>query len=408
MNASNNSSRTIVEIHILETTAAGNLNRDDTGSPKTVEYGGVTRARVSSQAWKRPTRETFRDLLDPCDLGVRTKRIVELLRNRILEQTPQTDAELVAKIAESILSDGAGIKLTKPRARKNAAGDAGNELQQSGYLLFMGNRQYDRLADIAVEALAQNDPVKFVKSEKKRIKQIVSDDRSIDVALFGRMVADATDLNVDAAAQVAHAISVQAVDAESDFFTAVDDVKQNNDDESDAGAAMIGQIEFNAATYYRYANVDANRLNDTLGDASVTAKAAAAFVQAFVTSMPKGKINTFAQGTLPDLVVVNIRDTQAVNLVGAFQKPVEPDYVRHATEALVQRERELDDAYGITPVNTWVVRIGDATEAAEGPDGLVERRSTLRQMLECIETTVAQRLSEQSNQPTMQMGVQES
>ena len=368
MNASNNSSRTIVEIHILETTAAGNLNRDDTGSPKTVEYGGVTRARVSSQAWKRPTRETFRDLLDPRDLGVRTKRIVELLRNRILEQTPQTDAELAAKIAESILSDGAGIKLTKPRARKNAAGDAGNELQQSGYLLFMGNRQYDRLADIAVEALAQNDPVKFVKSEKKRIKQIVSDDRSIDVALFGRMVADATDLNVDAAAQVAHAISVQAVDAESDFFTAVDDVKQNNDDES----------------------------------------AAAAFVQAFVTSMPKGKINTFAQGTLPDLVVVNIRDTQAVNLVGAFQKPVEPDYVRHATEALVQRERELDDAYGITPVNTWVVRIGDATEAAEGPDGLVERRSTLRQMLECIETTVAQRLSEQSNQPTMQMGVQES
>ena len=126
--------------------------------------------------------------------------------------------------------------------------------------------------------------------------------------------------------------------------------------ESDAGAAMIGQIEFNAATYYRYANVDANRLNDTLGDASVTAKAAAAFVQAFVTSMPKGKINTFAQGTLPDLVVVNIRDTQAVNLVGAFQKPVEPDYVRHATEALVQRERELDDAYGITPVNTWVVQ----------------------------------------------------
>lgn len=218
MNASNNSSRTIVEIHILETTAAGNLNRDDTGSPKTVEYGGVTRARVSSQAWKRPTRETFRDLLDPRDLGVRTKRIVELLRNRILEQTPQTDAELAAKIAESILSDGAGIKLTKPRARKNAAGDAGNELQQSGYLLFMGNRQYDRLADIAVEALAQNDPVKFVKSEKKRIKQIVSDDRSIDVALFGRMVADATDLNVDAAAQVAHAISVQAVDAESDFF----------------------------------------------------------------------------------------------------------------------------------------------------------------------------------------------
>ncbi|MBT1164307.1 type I-E CRISPR-associated protein Cas7/Cse4/CasC [Bifidobacterium felsineum] len=408
MNAHDNSNRTIVEIHILETTAAGNLNRDDTGSPKTVEYGGVTRARVSSQAWKRPTREAFGELLDPRDLGVRTKRVVELLRGRILEQAPQSDGELATKVAESILSDGAGIKLAKPRAKKNAAGDAGDEMQQSGYLLFMGNRQYDRLADIAVEALSQDDPVKFVKSEKKRIKQIVADDRSIDVALFGRMVADSTDLNVDAAAQVAHAISVQAVDAESDFFTAVDDVKQDSDDESDAGAAMIGQIEFNAATYYRYANVDANRLNDTLGDAVVTAKAVAAFVHAFITSMPKGKINTFAQGTLPDLVVVNIRDTQAVNLVGAFQKPVEPDYVRHATEALVLREKEFDDSYGITPLNTWVVRVGDATEGAEGPNGLVERRSTLRQMLDGIETTVVRRLSGQSDQSTAQTGIQES
>lgn len=408
MNAHDNSNRTIVEIHILETTAAGNLNRDDTGSPKTVEYGGVTRARVSSQAWKRPTREAFRELLDPRDLGIRTKRVVELLRGRILEQAPQTDGELATKVAESVLSDGAGIKLTKPRAKKNAADDTGDEMQQSGYLLFMGNRQYDRLADIAVEALAQDDPVKFVKSEKKRIKQIVADDRSIDVALFGRMVADATDLNVDAAAQVAHAISVQAVDAESDFFTAVDDVKQGSDDESDAGAAMIGQIEFNAATYYRYANVDANRLNDTLGDAGVTAKAIAAFVHAFITSMPKGKINTFAQGTLPDLVVVNIRDTQAVNLVGAFQKPVEPDYVRHATEALVLREKEFDDAYGITPLNTWVVRVGDATEAAEGSNGLVDRRSTLRQMLDGIETTVVRRLLGQSDQPAAQTGIQES
>ena len=128
MNASNNSTALSWKSISWRRPRQATLNRDDTGSPKTVEYGGVTRARVSSQAWKRPTRETFRDLLDPRDLGVRTKRIVELLRNRILEQTPQTDAELAAKIAESILSDGAGIKLTKPRARKNAAGDAGNDV----------------------------------------------------------------------------------------------------------------------------------------------------------------------------------------------------------------------------------------------------------------------------------------
>lgn len=380
--------RTIIEIHALETTSASNLNRDDTGSPKTVEYGGVTRARVSSQAWKRPTRKLFSQLLDPKDLGVRTKRVVEVLRDRILERVPDTDPDTAAKVAESVLHDGAGIKLDKPRAKK---GDDGEDaLQQSKYLLFMGNRQYDRLADIAVEALGQDDPVKRIKDKdvKKIIKQIVADDRSIDVALFGRMVADDTDLNVDATAQVAHAISVHAVDSESDFFTAVDDVKQDSEEEGDSGAAMVGQIEFNAATYYRYANVDADRLNDILGDPDATGKAVAAFIQAFLTSMPQGKVHTFAQGTLPDLVVVNVRNTQAVNLVGAFERPVEPDYVQHATEALVRREQDFENAYGVQPVRIWVVRIGDDTAAADD----LAKPTSMRDMIEDVANLIGERL----------------
>lgn len=380
--------RTIIEIHALETTSASNLNRDDTGSPKTVEYGGVTRARVSSQAWKRPTRKLFSQLLDPKDLGVRTKRVVEVLRDRILERVPDTDPDTAAKVAESVLHDGAGIKLDKPRAKK---GDDGEDaLQQSKYLLFMGNRQYDRLANIAVEALGQDDPVKRIKDKdvKKSIKQIVADDRSIDVALFGRMVADDTDLNVDATAQVAHAISVHAVDSESDFFTAVDDVKQDSEEEGDSGAAMVGQIEFNAATYYRYANVDADRLNDILGDPDATGKAVAAFIQAFLTSMPQGKVHTFAQGTLPDLVVVIVRNTQAVNLVGAFERPVEPDYVQHATEALVRREQDFENAYGVQPVRTWVVRIGDDTAAADD----LAKPTSMRDMIEDVANLIGERL----------------
>lgn len=383
------STRTIIEIHALETTSASNLNRDDTGSPKTLEYGGVKRARVSSQAWKRPTREMFRTLLDPKDLGIRTKRVVEVLRDRILEFAPDTDPETAVTAAESVLRDGAGIKLDKPRAKKGD--DEDNALQQSKYLLFMGNRQYDQLAAIAVDALNQDDPAKRIKDKdvKKRIKQIVANDRSVDVALFGRMVADDTDLNVDATVQVANAISVHAVDTESDFFTAVDDVKRDSEDEGDSGAAMVGQIEFNAATYYRYANVDVNRLNDILGDTAATAKAVAAFIKGFLFSMPQGKVSTFAQGTLPDLAVVNVRDTQAVNLVGAFTRPVEPDYVQHATEALVRREKDFERAYDITPVHTWVVRVGDDTAAA---DQLAEPTS-MRALLEGVEATVRDRLN---------------
>lgn len=385
------SNRTIVEIHILQTTAPGNLNRDDTGSPKTVVYGGATRARVSSQAWKRPTREMFRNLLDPKDLGIRTKRVVEVLVKHVLDKSPQLEGDVVIDAASQVLSGGAGIKLAAPRAKKDA--DNEKRLEQSTYLLFLGNRQYDRLSDIVLDAIASGDVKNFVKESKKDIKKIVADDRSVDVALFGRMVADDTDLNVDAAAQVAHAISVQAVDPESDFFTAVDDVKQDSEDEEgDSGAAMLGEVEFNAATFYRYANVDVNRLDDTLGDVHATAKAARSFVEAFSESMPQGKINSFAHGTLPELIVVNVRDSQAVNLVGAFERPVRPDYVENATKALVSRQQELDKVYGISPVKTWVVRVGEDTKAA---DALTGGPSSMREMLEGVQELISERIAQE-------------
>ncbi|MCI1935830.1 MAG: type I-E CRISPR-associated protein Cas7/Cse4/CasC [Bifidobacteriaceae bacterium] len=386
-----NNNRTIIEVHALQTTAPGNLNRDDTGSPKSVVYGGALRTRVSSQAWKRQTRLAFNELLDPKDLGLRTKRVVEVLRDKILELDENADAEAAATVAETIFANGAGIKLAAPRAKKDRENEDVERLQQPGYLLFIGNRQFEKLAEVGVKALQEDDPVAAIKAEKKEIKKIVADERAIDVALFGRMVADDTDLNVDAAAQVAHAISVQEIEPESDFFTAVDDVKNTAEDETDAGAAMLGDVEFNAATFYRYANVDADRLRDTLGDTQATAEAVKAFVQAFVTSVPQGKINSFAHATLPELVYVTVRDSQAVNLIGAFERPVEPDYVEHATKALVKREQEFERAYDVTPVKAWVVRIGEDTETA---DALAENVS-LSEALTDLAGVVSSRLDQE-------------
>ena len=384
--------RTIVEIHILQTMPPSNLNRDDTGSPKKAVYGGVTRARVSSQAWKRPTRLKFRELVDPNQLGIRTKRVVEVLADRILRLDPAIDPETAQKAAQSVLQDAGGIKLAKPRSAKKTDDADGNvnEPDQSSYLLFLGSHQYDELAAIGKEAIAAGGIKDFLKNKdvKKRVKGILQNDRAIDVALFGRMVADDTDLNVDAAAQVAHAISVQRVDFDSDYFTAVDDVKQDSDEEGDAGAAMIGDVEFNSATFYRYANVDVDRLLDTLGDANATTQAVTAFVDAFATTVPNGKINTFAHNTLPDLVVVNLRDTQAVNLVGAFERPIAGDIVTNATKALVEREQEIDASYGTTPVRTWVVRVGKDTEAADQ----LAARQPLRDVLTELGDAVAARL----------------
>ncbi|HEY0805098.1 MAG TPA: type I-E CRISPR-associated protein Cas7/Cse4/CasC, partial [Pseudonocardiaceae bacterium] len=230
--------RTIVDIHVIQTVPPSNLNRDDTGSPKTAVYGGQRRARVSSQAWKRATRTAFDTLLDRAELGVRTKRVVELIGTEIARQDPVL-TDRAPELAKAVLT-AAGIKIVPARKK--------GEPDESGYLIFLSNRQISGLAELAVSAAHTAGDDKLV-IDTKEAKARADRDHSVDVSLFGRMVADVTDLNVNAAAQVAHALSVHAVTNEYDYFTAVDDHK-NNDEDEDAGAGMIGTVEFNSSTLY--------------------------------------------------------------------------------------------------------------------------------------------------------------
>lgn len=357
-------SRTILDISILQTVPPSNLNRDDTGSPKTAIYGGLRRARVSSQAWKRAARLAFADLLDREQLGTRTKRVVELLGDRIHAIDPEIPVERAQELAAEVFR-AAGFKLQSPRRSTKDAPLP----EESGYLLFLSALQIDRLARAAIEAERSDDVAASLRAAG--LKKQLDLDHSVDLALFGRMVADASDLNVDAAAQVAHAISVHAVENEFDYFTAVDDHK-NADDEEDAGAGMIGTVEFNSSTLYRYATVDVDRLAENLGDVDATRRAVEAFLQAIVRSLPSGKQNTFANRTLPDAVVISIRSSQPVNLVGAFEEAVvaSSGRLRIASERLADHARAVDAAYGTTPVASWVVRAADAAAAL---DALGER-----------------------------------
>jgi CRISPR system Cascade subunit CasC len=342
-----------IDIHILQTVPPSNLNRDDTGSPKTAYYGGARRSRVSSQAWKRATRKAFNDLLSKDQLGVRTKRVVDLVAQRIAEKA--SDLSNPRELAAAALK-AAGITLVAPRPRKDAPPDAAPGVEQAGYLLFLSSSQIDRLADLAIEAARTG-----AKIDPKSAKQAADQNNSIDVSLFGRMVADSADLNVDAAAQVAHALSVHAVENEFDYYTAVDDRAP----EDNLGAGMIGTIEFNSATLYRYATVNVNALNRNLGSPAVAVEAVRAFLRAFVTSMPTGKQNTFANRTLPDAVAVTIRHDQPVNLVGAFEDAVEAtrDHTRleAASSRLVEYAHDVRVAYGDGGGRTLVVRVGPPT-----------------------------------------------
>ncbi|MFE9934257.1 type I-E CRISPR-associated protein Cas7/Cse4/CasC [Streptomyces sp. NPDC005533] len=370
-------SRTIVDVHILQTVPPSNLNRDDTGAPKSAVYGGVRRSRVSSQAWKRATRKAFGNLLDPAELGVRTKKVVEALTGRIVALAPSLEAEQVWPMAAEVIRTATGAKIETPS--RKAGGKDGKDDEdapqapQSSYLLFLSAHQLDGLARLAVEGIGTGfEPKVFVKAKdiKARAKQIAATRHSVDIALFGRMVADAADINVDAAAQVAHALSVHAVDMESDFFTAVDD--QNTS--AEPGAGMIGAIDFTSATLYRYATVDVNLLANNLDAKLIDSgqadwpvrQAVEAFIEGFAMSMPTGKANTFGNHTLPDAIIVKLRTSRPVSFVGAFEKPVVREastdgHVRPACKALAEHIPAVENAFGAIADRTWVLRVGEHT-----------------------------------------------
>lgn len=354
-----------LDLHILHTVPPSNVNRDDTGNPKTAIYGGVRRARVSSQAWKRATRAVYKDHLDTSDLGVRTKRAVELLTARIEERAPELAGEEAQRRAGLVLT-ALGIKLeavkTKTRVKADEAGeDRGREFETTQYLIFWSNRQLDRLAELAVSSAE--------KPTKKAAMEAADEEHGIDVALFGRMVADAADINVDASVQVAHALSTHAVEIEQDYFTAVDETNPD----TETGAGMIGTVDFDSATLYRYATINVAGLRDNLGDDEATLRAIGAFVKAFAISMPTGKQNTFANRTVPDAVVAVLREDQPINLVGAYEEPVAADesHVQRSSVRLASYARSVDECVG----RSAAVFVTRSTPHAAALDDLGDRGS---------------------------------
>ena len=367
---------TYVDIHVIQNLPPSCVNRDDSGSPKSAIYGGVRRLRVSSQSWKRATRLYFNDLLDASDVGVRTKRVVELLASRIAEEAPDL-TENALSLAEGAFK-AAKIKLSPPRGKKNAP-------QESGYLLFLSTSQIARLAELAIASAHSGEAL-----DAKTVKKIVKEAHAVDIALFGRMVADDTDLNVDAACQVAHAISTHAAENEYDFFTAVDDEKSRSEEE-DAGAGMMGTVEFSSATMYRYATINVDLLRHNLGDSEATLKALEVFIRGFCLSMPTGKQNTFANRTVPESIVVTVREDQPVSLVGAFEEAVPAEgthgYVDRSIKALARHAATIENNYSLTPLRSLVVALTDNDVIAS-----LGERVSFKDLPEQVRSVVAPRL----------------
>lgn len=320
-----------VEFHLIQNFAPSNLNRDDTGAPKDAIFGGHRRARVSSQCFKRAIRlNAAATAAIPAECqGLRTKKLKQLLETRLAELGKENAGDKV----EQALA-GAGLKLK----------DDG----KTEYLLFLGQGEIEgfaRLIDKHWEVLGAAPAAEGKKSKKeakasvppevaKESKALLDGRKAVDVALFGRMLADLPEVNQDAACQVAHAISTHKVEREFDYFTAVDD----KGDVDETGAGMIGQVEFNSATFYRYAVIDARKLLKNLqGDQDLALTSISAFTQAMARAIPTGKQNTFAAHNPPSFVGVVLRHASPFNLANAFEKPVWPRADKELTSLSVEK-----------------------------------------------------------------------
>ena len=326
MNNSNN--RIFVDIHVLQSLPPSCVNRDDTGSPKTAMYGGIRRARVSSQSWKHAMREMFKESFDENEVGKRTKLCLDWVVDKMIDLDNSIDRNIAVKYARDTINIASAKKdkpiIPEPKKSEKSKEDS----DDSDALLFLAPKQIEKTAELALEWMKTNK-----KPEKETVSQSLNYGCTIDIAMFGRMVAKAPELGIDASAQVAHAISTHKVENEYDYYTAMDDRAPENQ----VGAGMIGTIEFNSSTLYRYATVAAHDLKKNLGDANTVKKAVKEFIRAFVCSMPTGKLNTFANATPPYAVMVAIRRDQPVNMVGAFETPVkagEGGYQEKSAKAL--------------------------------------------------------------------------
>ncbi len=364
-----------LDFHIIQTVPPSCVNRDDMGSPKTAFYGGAMRARVSSQAWKKAMREAFEDLLDKDMLGKRTREIGEFIAEKMRQVRPELDEETAKATADSLL-ELAGVS---SEGKKKA-------------LFLVSNPQVKAAADVA---LAYMDDAAEAKDKKKTyikaMEKALQEAPSADILLFGRMAAGNHSLEYDAAAQVAHAISTHVVTNEFDYFTAMDEL----DKEESSGAGHLGVMEFNSSTLYRYANVNIRELSENLGEEEII-QILMGFTAAFICSMPGGKMASFANKTLPDMIYVALREDQPVNLVGAFEMPVRAKrkneegeeeycgYVRESEKQLANYAKELYGIYDALPSDSWIV---------SGNDMGLAKKVNYKELFGFIEKAVRNRMS---------------
>ncbi len=355
---------TLIAIHLLQNHAPSNLNRDDNGDAKDAIFGGSRRARISSQALKRSMRTStqFQGAFEDAGLlGKRTQLLPEQIREQLVKHNVSEEEQAAIlfhaqRFGKGDKGQGAAEEgQEEGKKGKAARGKAGSipapDRLKTAQLMFLSNREVQELTQQMVERCRSNGPESFHALETEKaiadpIRKLLQP-HSVDIAMFGRMTTSSPFKDIEAAVQVAHAISTHKVDQEFDYFTAVDDLS------GETGAGMIGDVAFNSATYYKYINMHWEGLLANLSqDRDVAQRAVLALLEAAMTAIPSGKQNTFAAHNLPDFVLLEVLAKNIpVSYANAFLKPIRPSeehsLMDRSIEALVNYATPIPDRFGL-------------------------------------------------------------
>lgn len=321
---------TFIQLHALTAYPPANLNRDDVGRPKSAIFGGHPRLRISSQSLKRAwrTSDVFERRLDG-HMGQRTQRLGEAVMDHLRQEGVAADR------AEKIAIEIADIF----GKRETGAGKNPTHIRQLAFISPEERAAAFALADRA----AAGETVDF-----KNAAVLRQADTAVDIAMFGRMLADDPDYNREAAVQVGHAITTHRVIVEDDYYTAVDDLKTSAED---AGAGFVGEAGFGAGLFYLYACIDRDLLvRNVTGEEALANEGIKALIEAAATVSPKGKQASFASRAKASYVMIEKGETAPRTLASAFLKPVDgDDLLSRSIERLTATRKRFAHAYDDAP-----------------------------------------------------------
>ena len=358
----------LIQFHLLQNYVPSNLNRDDTGSPKDAIFGGVLRGRISSQCLKRSMRKStiFEDAFKAEGLlGERTKRLPLMIQEELTALGAST--EEVNAITVRVPEIGRESKKKKAEAEEvepeeteeGAEEETEAAIGETAQLIFIDRKTEARpLAEKLLQVYRKLGAKKWEQTKIPDITKELGDrlPRSVDIAMFGRMTTSQAFRNVQASAQVAHALSTNALKQEFDYYTAMDDLQPN----SEPGADMIGDVEYNSCTYYKYLNVHWEELIRNLGgDKEIARRTMLALLEAAAMAHPTGKQNSFGAFNLPDFVLVEVSDRNLpVSYANAFLKPTsgfgDKSLMANSVKQMSDYVARLSKVYNLKPQRAYI------------------------------------------------------